>query len=210
MTALDDALNTHHLAILGWVTEGVPAPHRSLALIGPGPDFWPQFQTSPEYTDGAPDPMDRWSRRVLSDVASSHNATAYFPFGGAPYHPFYTWALQSGQAWSSPVAFLVHAQLGLFVSYRGALALDADHPAPPPAAKPCDSCDQPCTTACPVGALTPKGYEVALCKAHLDTPEGAPCRAQGCLVRRACPVGQSLRDPAQSAFHMQSFHPARG
>jgi len=50
-------------------------------------------------------------------------------------------------------------------------------------------------------------YDVAACKAHLETPEGAECY-KGCKVRRACPISQSYgRLEAQSEFHMKAFHP---
>ena len=35
----------------------------TLILLGPHePRFWTAFAESPEYRDGAPDPLDRWSR----------------------------------------------------------------------------------------------------------------------------------------------------
>jgi len=204
---VDQTLAAHKLAVLGVVDIDMPDNARALALIGPGPGFWPHFAQSPEFHDGDPDPMDRWSTRVLSTCADRLSAKAYFPFGGPPYHPFYSWALASGTVWASPIAFLVHEKLGLFVSFRGALAFQTPLETPPDATSPCPSCAQPCKTACPVSALTPSGYDVAACKAYLDTPDGQDCRTQGCRVRRACPVGQGLRDPVQSAFHMQAFAP---
>ena len=209
MISLAAALARHRLRPLGTVSHDLPAPHQSLVLVGPDTGFWPHFQDSPEFRDSAPDPMDRWSRRVLTACAAMLDATAYFPFGGPPYRPFYSWALASGETFSSPVAFLVHADLGLFTSFRGALAFDQPLPKPTGRAHPCLACTQPCTTACPVAALTPDGYDVDACKAYLDTEDGRDCRSKGCRVRRACPVGAALRDPAQSAFHMAAFHPAR-
>ncbi len=186
-----------------------PAGTGTLVMLGPDPAaFWPAFTASAEYGDGAPDPMDRWSARVIGAIAVAHGAQAVFPFGGPPYPPFLAWARRTGRAWDSPVGLLVHDEAGLFVSYRGALALRArlELP-PPPAASPCESCtDQPCRSACPVGALTPAGYEVPACKAHIATPEGADCMTRGCAVRRACPVSKAHgRLDAQSAFHMAAF-----
>ena len=209
---LQDAAHRRHLSILGGFhptsDDAVPEGCRTLLMLGPDePAFWPIFKTTPEYRDGAPDPMDRWSRRVIGAWAAKMDAAALFPFGGPPYQPFYTWALRTGRIHSSPVQFLVHDKAGLFVSFRGALALKAhiDLPDPPPS--PCDSCaEQPCATACPVSALTPRGYEVDTCKAYLDTPEGAECLGQGCDVRRICPVSRQFgRMPAQSAYHMRHF-----
>lgn len=177
---------------------------KTITLTGPDePRFWPVFTASPEYLDGAPDPMDRWSHRVIDGVAKALGAEALFPFGGPPYAPFYSWAVASGRFWPSPIGFLVHDEAGLFASFRGAICWDK--PAEVGTApQPCKSCAAPCKTACPVGAFE-NGYDVAACKAHVTSAAGSDCRAGGCLARRACPVGAERRLPAQSAFHMEAF-----
>lgn len=175
-----------------------------IVLIGPDePRFWDIFCQSAEYRGGAPDPLDRWSRRVITDVAGQMGAAALFPFGGPPYAPFYSWALKTGRFWASPIGFLVHDEAGLFVSFRGALRLSG-LAKPPVLEQPCDACAQPCHAACPVGAFD-DGYNVDACKAHLRADAGRDCRNNGCLARRACPVGQGKRLPAQSQFHMDAF-----
>ena len=100
----------------------------------------------------------------------------------------------------------MHADAGLFVSYRGALALPGRLELPPPGRRPCEGCPAPCLGACPVGALTGAGYDVAACHGFLDTAPGRDCLDRGCAVRRACPVGRGRRPEAQSAFHMTDFH----
>ena len=37
----------------------------TLVLLGAGPEFWPVFAASPEARDRDPDPVDRWSGRVI-------------------------------------------------------------------------------------------------------------------------------------------------
>lgn len=207
---INDALAADRLQVLGTVSGNLPAGTGALALIGPADGFWDHFRQSPEYLDGAPDPMDRWSARVLSARATALGGWPLFPFGGPPYHPFYSWSVASGRAFASPVNLLVHDRLGLFVSYRGAIAFAAPMPATGAPQSPCPDCAQPCRTACPIGALTPDHYDVPACKAYLDTDAGQDCRQKGCLVRRACPLGQDLRTPAQSAFHMDAFAPKPG
>ena len=180
----------------------------TLVLLGAGPEFWPVFTASPEYADGAPNPIDRWSRRVIGALVPG--VPAVFPFDGPPYAPFLAWARASGAAWDSPVGMLVHAEAGLMISYRGAVIFRGELPLPPrKAAAPCAACAAPCTTACPVDALSAaRGYDVAACHAFLDTADGQDCLTLGCRARRACPVSQNFgRDPAQSAFHMKAFHP---
>lgn len=208
-SALDAALALHGLHVSGAFhiqpDDGLPRNDGSLVLISPAePAFWPLFTRSPEYSDGQPNPMDRWSRRIGDALAQDFDALALYPFGGAPFLPFYTWALRSGRAWASPIGFLVHDTGGLFISYRMALLV------PWAAATgagtcPCDSCtDQPCAIACPVGAFA-SGYDVTACKDHLRSPAGQDCMGQGCAARRACPVGQGNRLPAHAAFHMGTF-----
>lgn len=189
--------------------QGCPAGTGTLLLLAPRePQFWPAFTESPEYRDGAPDPMDRWSARVIGALAHDLGAKALFPFGGAPFHPFYSWALASGRAWASPVRLLVHDTSGLFISYRGALALPGRLKIPTPTATtPCKTCVQkPCLTACPIGALGPDGYDVPSCRAHIAGNAGRECIQGGCLTRRACPISaRHGRLPEQSAFHMRAF-----
>lgn len=183
----------------------------TLVLLGAGPAFWTTFTEAPEWTDGAADPVDRWSMRVIGGLAKDFGATAYFPFGGPPYAPFIDWALKSGRAFSSPTGMLVHDTVGLMISYRGALHFAHSLAIPAAsAASPCAGCaDTPCLGACPVGALGGAApYDVPRCHEFLDSPAGQSCMMQGCAVRRACPISRGAgRRPEQSALHMRSFHP---
>ncbi|WP_106746175.1 ferredoxin [Yoonia maritima] len=208
---LIESLAQQHLQLMGRFAistkDALPLSRGTVLLIGPDePSFWAHFTASVEYLDGRPDPMDRWSKRVLDPLATMVEGHALYPFGGPPYHPFYTWAIRSGQAWASPIGFLVHDQVGLFVSYRGALVVPWENPTPE-TQSPCKACaEKPCSTACPVGALTTSGYDVPSCKNFLTTPAGqASCMTQGCAARRACPIGQNRRIADQSAFHMDAF-----
>lgn len=205
---------TAHLEPLGGFhpnrADMAPEGCRTLILLGPKePGFWSHLRHSREMRDGRPDPVDRWSRRVITDIASSLRATAIFPFDGPPWPPFIAWAKRTGRVWSSPVTLLVHDTAGLMLSIRAALALPARITLPdPPPAPPCHGCAAPCTSACPVGALSHTGYDTGACHGWLDTDRGRDCLTQGCAARRACPVSQTYgRDPAQSALHMAAFHP---
>ncbi len=212
LPALEARLAAERLTLLGGFAvspdePGFPPETRTLLMIGPAePGFWAHLTAQAEW-DGAPDAVDRWSRRVIGRMACDLGAKALFPFGGPPWHPFYKWALRTGQVWDSPVRLLVHAQQGLMVSFRGALALKEVIALPAPGTRPCDPCPAPCLAACPAGALTEAGYDIPACHAHLDREPGNDCMNGGCLVRRACPVSQTYaRLPEQSAYHMGQFH----
>ncbi|MEO1470340.1 MAG: ferredoxin [Pseudomonadota bacterium] len=211
------ALAPHGLDVTGGFhpgpEDGVPgaAAAGTLLMVGAtGGGLWAAFSAAPEHGDGAPDPLDRWSRRVLSAVAEALGAEALFPFGGPPWLPFMRWAARAEGATASPVAMAVTPARGLYASWRGALGLRTrlDLPAlPPPGPPPCATCAAPCTRACPVDAFADGTYDVARCRAHLDRPEGAPCREAGCLARRACPANVAL-PAAQAAFHLEAFRRA--
>jgi ferredoxin len=199
--------------------DGVPdqpdgRASRTLLLIGnAGGSLWPEFQGAPEASDGRPDPLDRWSRRVIGGLAEMVGALALFPFGGPPYLPFLTWAQRAEPLAVSPLGMMIHPDYGLWHAYRGALAFAETLPLPavPARPSPCESCrEKPCLTACPVGAFTAEGYGVTACVDHVAAPQGVDCLDLGCRARRACPVGRGYRYPApQARLHMEAFLAAR-
>jgi epoxyqueuosine reductase len=205
---IQSLLAPHHLEVLGgFHAAGDPALPRgtqTLLMLGPAePGFWAHITAQSEWVDGAPDPMDRWSRRVIGRIACDLGEKALFPFGGPPYHPFYTWALRTGRIWESPIKLLVHGTHGLMVSFRGALALQARIDLPPVMLRPCDTCAAPCKTTCP--ALTVDGYDLPACHSLLDG--GKDCMKLGCASRRACPQSAGYaRLSEHSAYHMRQFH----
>ncbi len=203
----------------GLIAMGAQHPDKSrasqlnggtLILLGAGEGFWSVLNASPEWLDGSPDPVDRWSLRVIGQMSETLGARAYFPFGGPPYTPFIDWALKSGRAFQSPVGAMVHDTVGMLISYRGALHFEQEMKIPDAnGSSPCINCEAPCSTACPVGALsTDKFYDLDACHSFLDTPAGQSCMSDGCAARLACPVSAgAARNPEQSAHHMKAFHP---
>ena len=180
----------------------------TLVLVGPDePKFWKLFKCSYEFLNIKVNPLDVWSQRNISSIAEKFDAKPFFPFQNKPFLPFYSWALRSGESFVSPVKLLVHAKRGLFVSFRGALAFKQHLPYSQNKVlnySPCANCSAPCITACPAGALTEEKYDVEKCKDFVDRAGKIRCK-QGCLVRRACPVGKSRRVKGQAEFHMDAF-----
>jgi hypothetical protein len=209
--ALAGQAAAHALDVFGTL-EALPEDgvgEGSIALLGPKePGFWDHVTAQPEFRDGRADPLDRWSERVVGEIAGAVGGIALFPFG-EPVRPFFTWALRSGRAWQSPVLLLVHDVAGLMVSYRGAVIRPRPHRPEPAGERPCETCpDRPCLAACPAGALTAEGYDLGACHAFLETNPGRENLSRGCAVRRACPRSRNYgRSERQSAFHMDRFHP---
>ena len=174
---------------------------------------WRMFAASREACDGAADPLDRWSRRVLDALGDRFDARAFYPFAGPPYWPFQRWAMRADGSHVSPLGLTIHAERGLWGSFRGALGFAQAVGAPlvEQRASPCESCAaRPCLTACPVGAFSSTGYDTAVCAAYLRTPAGGDCLSLGCKARRACPVGaKNLPSPERARFHMSAFLASR-
>jgi hypothetical protein len=187
----------------------------TLLLVGNvGASLWPVFSGSVEAGDGAADPLNRWTQRVVGGIAREVGAEPLFPFGGPPYLPFQRWAMRAEAVAPSPLGILIHPDYGLWHAYRGALAF-AEQLALPPRVerpRPCDSCaGRPCLSACPVGAFSGHGYDVPACIGHVGGSAGEACMSGGCLARRACPVGPAFDyGMAQARFHMAAFLAAHG
>jgi ferredoxin len=186
----------------------------TIVLIGvAGQQGWSAFVRSPERRDSAQHPLDRWSRRMIDALAVACGGRALYPFGGPPYWPFQQWAMRAEPVHPSPLGMLIHPEYGLWHSYRGALAFEEAFAIPPlaPGPSPCESCmTQPCLSACPVGAFSDNGYDVAGCAAHLRSERGQACVEGGCLARSACPVGAEYAQAEEQArFHLKAFLAAR-
>ena len=194
-------------ALHGRADLGLPEGGTLLLLSPDEPNFWSHVTAQPEFRDGAPDPLDRWSARVIGALAERFAGRAYLPSDGPPYPPFFQWALASNRAFASPVTLLVHDRMGLWASYRGAVWLPETLPLPAPAPSPCAQCAAPCAGACPSEALTKSGYNLPRCHDFLNQVAGKTCLFSGCLVRAACPLSQTYgRLEKQSAWHMRQFH----
>lgn len=194
--------------------DGVPAlkgggTARTVVMAGNvGSAFWAKVQASPE--GKGPNPIDRWTARVLGEIAAGLGIEVVFPFGGPPWHPFQRWALRADpELSSSPLGILIHPDHGLWHALRGAFLIEAELGLPPPDGRPspCLSCERkPCLKACPVDAFKGEAYDVVSCRSYLATLSGQPCMIQGCAARRACPVGREHSYAgSQTQHHMRAF-----
>jgi hypothetical protein len=186
------------------------APPATLLLFGfAGRRHWARFEASSERADGAPHPLDRWSRRSIDAMADRFGARSLYPADGPPWWPFQRWAQRAEPVHPSPLGILIHPDYGLWHAYRGALAFSIELalPAPDFRRSPCDACvAKPCLSTCPIEAVTAERYDHARCRAHVSSIASAACLDLGCLARRACPVGIAHRYyDAESRFHMAAF-----
>lgn len=187
----------------------------AIALVGNiGSSYWPMFSESPEFNDGQPDSLDRWSRRVAEQVAQAFDLRTIYPFEGPPYYPFLRWAKSAEPLSQSPLGLMIHARYGLWHSYRFGLLISQSQLSDEPnnsIQSPCQRCEsQPCLHACPVDAFSDKAYDVARCATYLKQTADASCHQQGCLARLACPIGEEYRyQSAQHTFHLRAFIAAR-
>ncbi len=184
---------------------------QTLVLIGnAGPAMWQNFNQT-----GCPNTrsLDSWTRDTITALAEFLGAGALFPFDEPP-PPFLRWAQISGSSFTSPLGLSIHPVYGLWHGYRAALLFDnlVELPAVATVTSPCETCsDKPCLSACPVQAMTPKGYDVPACIDHIKTTDQPDCYELGCRARRACPIGQDyLYTPGQAKFHMSAFVKANG
>ena len=197
------------LRTFGWFADG--ALH-GLLVGNVGSSLWPEFSRSVEHDDGAADPLNRWTERVVREATSALSTgqpvDLRFPFG-EPIWPFQRYAIAAAGMQSSPIGLLIHPEFGLWTAFRAAImfADDIVLPASEPVASPCATCaDRPCLSACPIGAFTEAGYDYPACKSHVGSAAGEVCLMTGCAARQACPVGQGLRyDQPHQQFHMKAF-----
>lgn len=215
---LEQALKPHGMILRGGfqlepdaagdVPECAPGkPTRSLVLVGnAGPEMYRHFFAAAK---SEKHPLDTWTRERLEPIAARFGARAVFPFGGPPWFPFQRWAMRAEGLKSSPLGVLIHPEFGLWHAYRAAFLFDApvDYAVARSLPFACESCrDKPCLSACPAGAITERGYDVVACATHVAGLAGSTCREQGCLARRACPVGTAFTYPAKAMeFHMAAF-----
>ncbi len=99
-------LGKHGLTIIGAFEPdpGEIGEARSVVLVGnAGSAMWRRLDPRP--SDPSCHGIDIWTRKVLEPIASDCGASVVFPFEGPPYHPFVSWAFQTGRCFKSRLAW---------------------------------------------------------------------------------------------------------
>ncbi len=182
----------------------------AIVLVGNvGGEMWPAFEAGRR---DEPHPLDAWTARVVTPIADRFEARAIYP-NDRPHAPFQQWAMRAQPVHRSPIGLLIDPDHGLWHAYRAALVLPAvpgDLPRRADRPSPCATCaSRPCLSACPVGAHSTTGFDVATCARHVRSADAPRCLERGCASRDGCPVGRASRFPAaQIAFHQRAFERA--
>lgn len=189
---------------------------RALLIGNAGPQMWRHFSQSPEFVDAQPDPLNRWTQRVVNQACGGDVDLAQkrllFPFG-TDIWPFQRWARRAMGISASPLGMLIHPEFGLWFALRAVLVSEADEAfglAQQGSIKPvhpCSKCvEKPCLSSCPVQAYDGKTLRVDKCAGHLQGGSSPDCMKRGCVARNACPVGTDWQyPPEQLRFHMAAF-----
>ena len=230
LTGLEAALCQLGLRSRGWVIPEIEDAPRlanstaasAICLVGyAGGECWPIFENWHKANPAVLDPLDTWSKSVITPVARQVGGEVVFP-SDKPWHPFQQWSMAAEGLKPSPLGMLIHPEFGLWHGYRGAIVFGdealarlmprEDQIAGAGSTKadihPCDNClGKPCLTACPVEAFSRDGFAVSACRSYLKTSAGAQgCMISGCMARDACPVGRTYRyGSAQIQFHMAAY-----
>jgi len=199
----------------GAVTTEQLLPGAAGALIvgSGGPAFFDRFVRAPEASDGAANPLDRYTRRVVERTVDEAleplgvRRAAYFPFGTLPLIPFQRLGRAAGLGGPGPLGLQIHPTYGAWWAYRALLLVDRALPVSTPPGDGCAGCDAPCVAACPGCAVARTGFLVTACHARRLAAE--PCRLS-CVARIACVRGPEHRyTDAELAFHMAASMPKR-
>jgi hypothetical protein len=183
-------------------------------LIGSGGrEFFDRFVAETLPGDGAPDPLDRFTRatvdRVVGDTLalSTVGHRVLFPFvkSDAPVIPFQRLGRAAGLGGPGPLALQIHPEYGPWWAYRALLVLDHEAPPGPPLGDGCAGCDAPCVAACPAHAVRVSGFVIDAC--HARRLQAEACRLS-CAARIRCVRGpQHQYGEGQLAFFMAASMP---
>lgn len=191
---------------------------QSLIVVGNGGgEFWSGFrdycETHPGFREDDAEPLDRYTlfliERELPALIAASGATGRllypFRFASDPVSFVHLGAV-AGLGARSLLGVLVHPEYGPWIALRAAVLLDAPiEPTPIVPFDPCGTCmEKPCLRACPVAAVTERGWDVPLCSAYRLRGGGQthPNCNDRCDARWQCVYGRAHRYPPDAlAYH---------
>jgi hypothetical protein len=189
----------------GFATR-VPSARGILVIGNGGAAMWRTFRAAAPASNGEnpreDDPLDAWVRdaveHAVRDVPGAHVS-----YPADVHDDFRRRGALAGLGRPSLLGMLIHPVYGPWIALRAAVLVPVDVVAPRPADgfDPCPTCvERPCIAACPVGAVGPRGWDVAACVAH-RLADDSHCAA-GCTSRIECVYGRAHRAPPDAlAFH---------
>ena len=175
-----------------WRTATLLPGARSALICGcGGRSFGAAFARAPEARDGAPDPVDRFTRRAVEAALPAAGACAvfYWERRGGAFLDLVALGEACGLGVPSRLGLLLHPRLGPWLSIRAAVLTEVEL-APTMALAgfaPCAACEGFCRAACPGRAPGPAGFDVAACA---GATRRIPACRERCDARRACPIGR--------------------
>jgi ferredoxin len=207
------------LRVRGLLGEPAPAAGDAVSAIvvaSGGRALFDRFRAAPEASDGARNPLDRFTRATVVAAADETLGVAgvahriYFPFtDSVPALPFQRLGRAAGIGPPGPLGLQIHPTLGPWWAYRALIVLAgewSDLAPAEPLGDACAGCPAPCVAACPAGAVRLGGFSVADCHARRRT---APACHLSCEARLRCVRGVEHRySDEQLAFHMAASMPA--
>ena len=186
---------------------------RALVVGSGGPTFFDRFEAAGvEAVDGAPNPLDRYTRRVVDAAVTSVLGSlgvghaVFFPFAGlSPLIPFQRLGRAAGVGPPGPLGLQIHPVYGPWWAYRALIVVDRALHTGPSLEDTCSGCPAPCVGACPGAAVSTAGFSIPAC--HAERLRAPACRLS-CAARIACVRGPEHRyRDEELAFHMIASMP---
>lgn len=187
-----------------------PSARTIIVIANGGRAFWTAFlehcATHPGWRDRL-HPLDDFTRYIVEQrlMPLVSGAQPVYPFvGDGPTLNFMQLGISAGLAGPSLLGVVINPTYGPWIAFRAALLIDADlNSATPESFDPCPRCaPRTCIPACPIGAITPTGWDIPKCLTYRLEVE-ADC-APRCHARAACVIAPDQRySDDELAYHQE-------